>query len=75
MIPQSQLESLIPLSDQVKRKNQVDSKRRIPFKKGRLTKRARQWVRYIVTNKINKEPKGKRSYGNPPLKNNPRKIK
>ena len=76
MIPQSQFLSLKPLTDQVNRKKQVDSKRTIPFKKGRLTKRARQWARYIsVIGQTNKEPSGERWYGNPPLKNNPRKEK
>ena len=65
-----------PLKEQIKREKQVKSKRTIPFKKGRLTKRARQWACYITVIGVNnKYPSGKKSYGNPPLKNNPRKIK
>ena len=77
MIPKSQLELLKPLTDQVKRERMVKSKRTVSYKKGRLTKRARQWACYITNQLRNvypKMPKGKKSYGNPPLKNNPRKV-
>ena len=76
MIPSSQLLKLEPLPDQVKRERQVKSKRTLSYKKGRLTKRARQWACYISRiGIIPKYPKGKKSYGNQPLKNNPRKRK
>ena len=74
MIPQFLLSELKPLQDQINRKKQVDSKRKISFRKGRLTKRARQWACYITVIGVNnKYPSGKKSYGNQPLKNNPRK--
>ena len=74
MIPHSRLEFLVPLPDQLKRERQVKSKRTSSFRKGRLTKRGRQWACYISRiGIIPKYPKGKKSYGNQPLKNNPRK--
>lgn len=77
MIPSSQLVELKPLHDQVIRERMVKSKRTIPFRKGRLTKRARQWALWIQSIRYTSisEPKGKKSYGNPKLKNNPRKVK
>lgn len=70
MIPKSQLEFLKPLPDQVKRERQVKSKRKISFRKGRLSHRARQWALWIQSLRYQSvsEPKGERSYGNKPMK-------
>ena len=70
LIPKSQLEFLKPLPDQVKRERQVKSKRKTSFKKGRLTKRARQWALWIQSIRYPSvsEPKGQRWKGNKPMK-------
>lgn len=72
MIPQSSLESLKPLRDQINRESQVKSKRSSSFRKGRLSKRARQWAWMgssgLRIMKDYKGPQGKRSYGNLPIK-------
>ena len=71
MIPQSQLESLSPLPDQLNRERMVNSKRHPSFKKQRLTKRARQWAFMgssgLRIMKDYKGPQGQKSYGNIPL--------
>ena len=71
MIPQTQLESLLPLPDQLNRERMVNSKRSISFKKQRLTKRARQWAFFGSSGFRNmkdyKGPEGQKSYGNIPL--------
>ena len=72
MIPKTQLESLKPLPDQLIRERMVKSKRSVSFKKGRLTKRARQWAFFGSSGLRNmskyKGPHGEKSYGNLPLK-------
>lgn len=69
MIPKHQLESLKPLPDQLIRERMVKSKRKISFRKGRLTHRARQWALYINSKLIKSvsEPKGEKWYGNLPM--------
>jgi hypothetical protein len=68
VIPQSQLADLRPLHEQIIRERMVKSKRTISFKKGRLTKRARQWASYIERIGISpKYPQGEKSYGNKPM--------
>ena len=69
MIPKTQLESIKPIRDQLQRIAQVKSKRKISFKKGRLSKRARQWALWIdsVRYKTSSEPKGKKWMGNKPM--------
>ena len=70
MIPKSQLEFLKPLPDQVKRALQVKQKRKISFRKGRLSHRARQWALWIQSIRYPSasEPKGQRWKGNKPIK-------
>lgn len=73
MIPLTQLEALKPIQDQTNRINQVKSKRSVSFKKGRLTKRARQWAWFgagnnpLIKHDKYKGPQGQRSYGNLPM--------
>ena len=70
MIPKSQLEFLKPLPDQLIREKMVKSKRKISFRKGRLTKRARQYARWIQAIRYQSvsEPKGQRWKGLKPMK-------
>jgi len=70
MVPKSVLATLKPLPDQVDRSMMVKQKRTIPFKKGRLTKRARQWALWIdsIRYKSSSEPKGVKWKGNKPMK-------
>jgi hypothetical protein len=70
MIPKQQLEILKPLPDQLKRQRMVKSKRSISVRKGRLTKRARQWALWIQSLRYQSisEPKGVRWKGNKPMK-------
>jgi hypothetical protein len=67
MIPKDQLVKLKPLHDQLKRERMVKSKRTRPIRKGRLTKRARQYALYPPQPKGIKEPSGIRWKGNPPM--------
>ena len=73
MIPQTQLESLKPFTDQVNRMNQVKSKRKKTGQRLTLTKRARQWAYFgagnnpLIRHDKYKGPRGQRSYGNLPM--------
>lgn len=70
MIPQTQLANLKPLPDQLKRERLVKGKRKIQFRKGRLTHRARQYALWIqsIRYKSVSEPKGIKWKGNLPMK-------
>ena len=69
MIPQTQLESIKPLQDQINRMNQVKSKRKQYGQRLTLSKRARQWALYDFGVKKDKYngPHGQKSYGNLPM--------
>jgi hypothetical protein len=75
MIPQEQLKYLTPLPDMVKRARMVHGHRTVSYKKGRLTKRARQWAAFVEKVGIsNKYPQGTKSYGLLPMNERTRKV-